>query len=169
MHEFGDPRLRSDKRLAPFFTKNARPYSVIDLAAHAVDGLLHFRDDLLPTLGVPPALGRYFTIEEDQPGHNHVIILSDELWRRRFAADPNIIGRSVLLSQENYTVVGVMPPGFNFPLNMPTTAKLPSQQMGYWYPLGLDISKLDRADAGYGAVARLQPGVAIEQAQAACG
>ena len=144
-------------------------YAVLDLSEgglpEAIYGL-RVSASLLPTLGVPPALGRYFTIEEDQPGHNHVIILSDELWRRRFAADPNIIGRSVLLSQENYTVVGVMPPGFNFPLNMPTTAKLPSQQMGYWYPLGLDISKLNRTDAGYGAVARLQPGVAIEQAQA---
>ncbi|MEN3332077.1 MAG: hypothetical protein V7641_1442 [Blastocatellia bacterium] len=122
--------------------------------------------ELLPTLGVTPALGRYFTSEEDQLGRNHVIILSDDLWRRRFAADPEIIGRSVQLSQEKYTVVGVMPPGFNFPLNMPTTAKLPSQQMGYWYPLGMDINKLNRNDAGYGAVARLKPDITIEQAQA---
>lgn len=122
--------------------------------------------DLLPTLGVPPALGRYFTTEEDQPGRNHVIILSDDLWHRRFNADPDIIGRSVQLSQENYTVVGVMPPGFNFPLKMPTTARLPSQQMGYWYPLGLDIFKLSRAEPGYGAIARLKPGISIEQAQA---
>jgi putative ABC transport system permease protein len=58
-----------------------------------------------------------------------------------------------------------MPPGFNFPLNMPTTAKLPSQQMGYWYPLGLDASKLTRGDAGLSAIAQLKPGVSFEQAQ----
>jgi putative ABC transport system permease protein len=122
--------------------------------------------DLLPALGVSPAMGRYFSPEEDQPGRNHVIILSDDLWRRRFGADPNLVGKIVLANQENYTVVGVMPPGFNFPLKMATTARLPSQQMGYWYPLGLDVSKLGRAEAGYGAIARLKPGVTIAEAQA---
>jgi len=144
-------------------------YAVLDLSEgdlpEAIYGL-RVSADLLPTLGVSPAIGRYFTLDEDQPGRNHVIILSDDLWRRRFNTDPEIIGSSVRLSQENYTVVGVMPPGFNFPLKMPTTAKLPSQQMGYWYPLGIDTSKLDRADAGYGAIARLKPGVTIQQAQA---
>src|SRR5947207_208709 len=122
--------------------------------------------DLLPTLGVMPALGRYFSPQEDLPGRNHVIILSDDVWRRRFDADTGIIGKTIRANQEDYVVVGVMPPGFNFPLNMPTTAKLPSQQMGYWCPFGLDVNKLGRADAGYSAVARLKPGVSIEQAQA---
>lgn len=121
--------------------------------------------DLLPTLGVPPALGRYFSPEEDQPGHNHVMILSDELWRRRFGANADIVGKTIRANQEDYIVVGVMPVGFNFPLNMPTTAKLPSQQMGYWHPLGLDAHKVSRADAGLNAIARLKPGVSLEQAQ----
>jgi predicted permease len=121
--------------------------------------------ELLPALGVPPALGRYFLPEEDQPGRNHVIILSDDVWRRRFGADEGIVGKTIRVSQEDYVVVGVMPPGFNFPLNMPTTAKLPSQQMGYWYPLGLDVNKLNRADAGLTAIARLKPGVSNGQAQ----
>lgn len=122
--------------------------------------------DLLPALGVTPAMGRYFTPEEDQPGHTHVLILSDELWRRRFGADPDIIGKTVRADQEDYTVIAVMPPGFNFPLKMPTTVRLPSQQMGYWYPLGLNVNKQSRAEAGYGAIARLKDGVTLTEAQA---
>src|SRR5689334_4453572 len=122
--------------------------------------------DLLPLLGVPPALGRFFTAAEDQPGQARVIILSDDLWRRRFGADPAVIGSSVELSDERYTIIGVMPPGFNFPLKMPTTVRLPSQQMGYWHPLALDASKLNRFSPGCGAIARLKEGVTIEQAQA---
>jgi putative ABC transport system permease protein len=122
--------------------------------------------DLLPALGVAPAMGRYFSPEEDQPGQNHVLILSDEVWRRRFGADPDIIGKTVRADQEDFTVVGVMPSGFNFPLKLPTTVRLPSQQMGYWYPLALNVSKLSRADAGYGAIARLKDGVTLAEAQA---
>src|SRR6185295_3209928 len=87
--------------------------------------------ELFPTLGVAPAIGRNFSADEDKPNQNHVIILSDELWRRSFGADRNVIGRTIRANQENYVVVGVMPPGFNFPLNLPTTARLPSEQMGY--------------------------------------
>src|SRR5262249_7294966 len=64
--------------------------------------------ELLPTLGVRPALGRYFLPEEDQPNRNHVIILSDDLWRRRFAASPDIIGRTIRANDAHYVVVGVM-------------------------------------------------------------
>jgi len=121
--------------------------------------------ELFPTLGVAPAIGRNFSAEEDRPNQNHVIILSHDLWRRSFGADRNILGKTIRANQENYVVVGVMPPGFNFPLNLPTTARLPSQQMGYWYPLSLDANKLSRADAGLNAIARLKSGVSLEQAQ----
>ena len=138
------------------FSENSLPEAIYGLRVSA---------DLLPALGVPPALGRYFSPDEDQPGHNHVIILSDEVWRRRFGANTDIVGKTIRANQEDYIVVGVMPPGFNFPLNMPTTAKLPSQQMGYWHPLGLDVNKLSRADAGVNAIARLKAGVSLEQAR----
>ncbi|HZS06017.1 MAG TPA: ABC transporter permease [Blastocatellia bacterium] len=139
------------------FSEDGLPEAVYGLRVSA---------DLLPALGVPPAMGRYFSPEEDQPGRNHVIILSDDLWRRRFGADPGIVGKTVRANQENYTVVGVMPAGFNFPLRMATTVRLPSQQMGYWYPLGLDARRSSRAEAGYGAIARLKPGATFAQAQA---
>lgn len=58
--------------------------------------------ELLPALGVQPALGRYFSPEEEQPGRGHMIILSDDLWRRRFAADPQVIGRRSALAASGW-------------------------------------------------------------------
>ncbi len=66
------------------------------------------------TLGVEAALGRGFTRDEHRPGRTDVVALSDSLWRRRFAADPNIAGKSITLSGKNYVIVGVMPPGFQY-------------------------------------------------------
>ena len=60
--------------------------------------------------GIPPAYGRTFAPEEDQPGRNKVVILSDRLWRRRFGADPSIVGRSIRINQEPHDVIGIMPP-----------------------------------------------------------
>ena len=77
--------------------------------------------NLLPLLGVPPLKGRYFVPAEDQPGRDQVIVLSYDLWQRHFAADPAIVGRTIRLTganTEDYTVVGVMPRGFNFPLGI---------------------------------------------------
>ena len=66
-------------------------------------------------LGVAPALGRTFLPNEDQPGQEHVVVLSDALWQRRFNRDPSIINRNIALNGESFTVVGVMPRGFFFP------------------------------------------------------
>src|SRR5262245_27853760 len=71
--------------------------------------------DLFPLLGVAPVLGRTFLPEEDQIGGPRAVILSHGLWRRRFSSDPEIMGKSLTLDGESYTVVGVMPPGFQFP------------------------------------------------------
>jgi predicted permease len=71
--------------------------------------------NLLDTLGVRPAIGRAFSSEEGRPGGSLAALLSDKLWRRKFSADPNIVGKGVTLNQETYTVVGVLPPGFRFP------------------------------------------------------
>ncbi len=68
------------------------------------------------TLGVKPILGRTFTPEEDRPGTAHVAILSQGLWQSRFAGGPRIIGRNITIGGEAYTVVGVMPGTFQFPL-----------------------------------------------------
>src|SRR5438094_643766 len=66
-------------------------------------------------LGIGPTLGRGFTSEEDQYGRHHVAVLSHGLWERRFGRDPSVVGKIIRLDAESYTVVGVMPAGFQFP------------------------------------------------------
>src|ERR1044071_5281066 len=70
--------------------------------------------DMFSVLGVEPALGRSFTKEEDQQGAERVVVLSNGLWRRRFGADPSMVGKTISLSGDSFTVIGVMPPGFKF-------------------------------------------------------
>jgi putative ABC transport system permease protein len=72
--------------------------------------------DFFPALGTKPLLGRVIRAEDDQPGgDNHVVVLSYGLWRRRFGGDPAIVGKTLRVNNENHAVVGVMPPGFDFP------------------------------------------------------
>jgi predicted permease len=115
-------------------------------------------------LGVTPMLGRNILPEEDQPDRNHEMILSYGLWARRFNSDRHIIGRSVEVNGHSCTIIGVMPPDFDFPMRLATTVRTPSQHMEFWAPLGLDPAKEDR-NTGAGAVARLRPGVSLQQAE----
>jgi MacB-like periplasmic core domain/FtsX-like permease family len=87
---------------------------------------------LFPLLGVEPMLGRTFSAEEDQPGR-HVAVLSYGLWQRRYGADPNIIGRTIALDREPYTVVGVMPKKFQFP---PAGGQFSNEPADLWMPMG---------------------------------
>ena len=66
-------------------------------------------------LRATPVHGRTFLDEDDQPGHENVVVLSSGLWKRRFGSDPNIVGQSVTLSAASYTIIGIMPPSFQFP------------------------------------------------------
>ncbi|HEX8775812.1 MAG TPA: ABC transporter permease [Pyrinomonadaceae bacterium] len=112
-----------------------------------------------PTYGVEAALGRTFVQEEDQPGHDHVVILSNGLWQRRFGADPAIIGKTITLDGEGYNVVGVMPASFKG-----------FGQDDVWVPLGLTAEQLApnrRGSEFLLMTARLKAGVSLEQAQAA--
>lgn len=74
----------------------------------------HVTYNFLNVLGVAPRIGRSFTAQEDRPGAAHVVLLSDALWRRRFSADPAILGRVIALDGEPYTIVGVLPQDFEF-------------------------------------------------------
>jgi putative ABC transport system permease protein len=109
-------------------------------------------------LGVKPMLGRTFTPDEDGPGAGHVVILGQGLWQSRFAGDRNIIGRHITIGGEAYTVVGVMPGTFQFPL------------MGLanlWTPLALtDKERADRGSSSFSAFGRLKPGVTPGRAAA---
>jgi putative ABC transport system permease protein len=116
----------------------------------------------LPTLGIEPARGRVFTSEEDQPGRNRVVILSDSLWQRRFGADPNILGKTITLSGENFTVIGVMPPSFQLGREF-------GQMIDLYAPIAFTPEQLDvnrwRNEFLF-VFARLKPNVTLQQAQA---
>jgi putative ABC transport system permease protein len=110
---------------------------------------------LFEILGIAPILGRTFTADEDQPDHDLVVILSYGLWQRRFGVDPNILGQTILPNNRSRTVIGVMPKGFQFP-----------EVAEAWGPLALNTKIFTRTDHGLSAIARLRPGVKLEQAQA---
>ncbi len=110
---------------------------------------------LFEVLRVSPILGRTFTKAEDTPDTDDVVILGYDLWQRRFAGDPNILGQRISLNTYSRTVVGVMPPGFKFP-----------EVSELWAPLGLTPKTFTRTDHGLNAIARLKDGVTLEQAQA---
>jgi len=112
-------------------------------------------------LRVQPMLGREFLPEEDQPGHDHVILLSYGLWQRRFGSDPAVIGRTVNVGQENYTVIGVMPADFRFSPDLRA-----SYRVDAWLPPAPDPSRNERGSNNYYTFARLKPGVTLAQAQA---
>jgi putative ABC transport system permease protein len=105
--------------------------------------------------GVKPQLGRSFLAEEETPGRDRVIVLSDAYWRRRFAGDPAVVGRPLLLNGWQYTVVGVMPKGFAYP---------PDAEA--WSPFVPDSQALRRGSRFIVAVGRLAPGVTVDKGNA---
>jgi putative ABC transport system permease protein len=109
--------------------------------------------DMFPTLGVAPALGRDFTADEDSPAGGDAVLLSDGLWRSRYLGNPAVIGTRVVVNGVSRVVVGVMPPGFQFPTN---------QQL--WIPLTPDVAKDPRNFRGLLVFGRVKPGVTIERA-----
>jgi predicted permease len=122
---------------------------------------LHMNAALFPVLGVSPMLGRNVLPEEDQPGHAEVMILSYGLWVRRFQSDRSIVGRTVTVNGHACQVVGVMPPGFNFPLHR-DAAHTPAPYVEFW---STPFRKSSNPAAGMGAVARLRPGVSLDAAR----
>jgi predicted permease len=119
---------------------------------------------LMDVLGVPPALGRPFTTEEDT-GRQPAAILSDGLWRRKFGADTSIVGKPVVLDRRAYTVVGVMPAGFTFPNRGPHLNNIPAD---VYVPISFTSGELGGFGSMYNntVVARLKPGVTTQQAGA---
>src|SRR5437773_889934 len=112
--------------------------------------------NLFPLLGVTPFLGRNITDAEAQPGQDHVAILSHNFWQRRYAGDPNIVGKTIRLENVPYTIVGVMSAEFQYP----------TRDVQLWTPLTF-IPADFQTRTGYNwlTVARLKPDVTLEQAQ----
>ena len=124
--------------------------------------------NLLSTLGAQPGLGRDFLPEESQRGHSLKVILSYGLWQRRFGGDRGVIGRSIALDRQSYTVVGVMPQGFSFPppIHFGGGAGALSAK-DLWVPLVLNESNRDYHPLA--VVGRLKNGVSQDQARAEAG
>jgi putative ABC transport system permease protein len=119
--------------------------------------------NLFATLGIEPRHGRAFLPEEDRPGNNRVVILSDELWRRRFGSDPKIVGQTIILNNEPYAVIGVAPPDFRFP---PKDSFYSLSAVDFYTPLALPPEEWNNRGPGrYTVIARLKSGFRIEQAQ----
>jgi putative ABC transport system permease protein len=114
-------------------------------------------------LGVSPAIGRPFAPGDGEAGAEGVILLSHGLWQRRFGADPNIVGRTILLNGQNQTVVGVMPSSFNLTIKEGT---LTSGQPELWTPMVFTEQHRTPRGRYIAAIGRLKPGVTVEHAQA---
>jgi hypothetical protein len=151
-HSFEDLSLVGD--LAFTLTANGEPRRV---AAGRVSA------SLFPALGINAALGRTFLEEEDRPGHDHVVVLSDHLWNTVFQRDAKIVGRKILLDGDPFDVVGVLPSS----ARIPTETNLQSMMFSdtpaeLWKPFAIaedDIAIL--SEFNYGCLARLKPGVSF--------
>jgi putative ABC transport system permease protein len=134
-------------------TEGGDPERVLGAAVNA---------DYFPTLGVKPILGRTFTSDEDKPGAQAVILISEGLWQRRYGGDPNIIGREIDLGGKS-TVIGILPAGFEFPISDDT--------QDYWEPIFAaawmtEGTRQERANRFVSAIGRLKSGATIDQAKA---
>jgi putative ABC transport system permease protein len=115
--------------------------------------------NLFSTLGVSPLLGRTFSAAEDVPNGPRLVVLGHALWSRRYAADPNIVGRTIQINGQAYEVTGVMPDDFVLPTDYQNPE--PSQ---LWLPQQMDPASMDHGSHGLFAAARLKPGATVQQA-----
>ena len=156
-----------------FIDWRSRSFAFSTIAAYTFEGLQQFNlvvnnkperieaslvsENLLPDFGIQPRYGRNFRAEEMQPGHDNVALLSDSLWSRRFAADPNIIGRSIRIEGALFHIIGIVPRNSLF---------LP------WADLLVPIARLNKEDLTsrkhhqLEVIGRLKPGVTLQQGQA---
>lgn len=123
--------------------------------------VLHASAAMLPTLGLSPQLGRNFAADEDRPGGERVALVSHQFWQRRLNGDPSVIGQALTLDGTPYTVIGVLPrAATSFPLG----------QIDVWVPRPAEVpylaaSQLNNGGFFFQVIARLKPGVSLEQAR----
>ena len=121
---------------------------------------------LLEMLGAKPLLGRLLLAEEDKPGKPEVAILSERVWKRLFNADPEIIGKTIVLNSNPFIVAGVLQRGFALTDEvMPSETPMDKMDIFAPLPLAADAVK-NRGDENYNIMVRLKPGVSVQQAQA---
>jgi putative ABC transport system permease protein len=167
---------------APLYDKFRREARSIEQAALFVNVSLNLAGDgepervpaarvsasLFGLLGAKARLGRTFTPEEDQPKGDTVVIIGDGLWKRRFGGDPRVVGRKVLVNGVPQTVIGIMPPGFQFPdgPELPIwSGTFPPAEM--WRPMAMmNDERTCRGCWNFAMIARLRPGIPPSQARA---
>ncbi len=155
---FSDPNYL-DLRAASRAAQRLAAYNDLGASAVLADGgepqriaAVPVSASLTDVLGVRPQVGRMFSEDEDRPGMaERFIVLSDGLWRRRFGAEPGIVGRAVTLDGAPYVVTGVMPPRFDFPGGAEA-----------WVPLAAD-PRSERGDKDLAVIGRLAPGATLAQ------
>ena len=147
-------RLRSFSRAGAWATGGAN----LTTASQPVHVMMGYGTaSLLPTLGLSPALGRWFTADEEVPGRDRVLVLSHALWRSRFGGDPAAVGKTVTVDNDPYTVVGVLPDSFELP-----------DKAEAWVPLALppdQYSESNRTAHFLMVVGRLAPRLSLEDAR----
>ena len=119
---------------------------------------VHSSGNFFRLLGVAPALGRDFRPEEERPGHEQVVIVSYGLWQRHYGGDQGIVGKSILIDDKPFTVIGVLPKDFTLWGN--------SRQLDLWMPFAFDRAQLDRENHSVIVFGRLRKGITQPQAQA---
>ncbi len=123
---------------------------------------------LFPLLGIDAVQGRTFAQSEQGEGHDDVVVISERLLRRRFNSDPSMVGKSILLNGRNYTVVGIMPRSFEFPIPLFNVQGAQfAERVDIWKPIAFTKQELEqRGSRSYGVIARLRPGLSIATVQA---
>ncbi len=161
-NSFSDPEFfelaetnQSFEQVAAYYTNSSANLGGDSTEAQRVTrGLANWT--LFPLLGVQPILGRTFSAEEDQPGHDQVAVISYGLWLSFFAGDPNVAGRTMRMNNRPYSVIGVLPEGFNFGANNQV-----------WIPLALDRNHPgNRGSHSWSVIGRLKSGITLAQASA---
>ena len=161
-----------DLNIAPstYFIFREQNQSFLDLGAYSYDSVsitgvaepeqvpaLRMTDGTLPLLGVNPALGRTFSRQDDSAAAPPTALLSYAYWRRKFSADPAIIGRTIIVDGKSHQIIGVLPRNFHF---------LDSEDRPVIIPMQWDRNTVHLGNYSYEALARLKPGVTLQQANA---
>ena len=143
----------------------------LGLGGHPLQiGVLNSTPGIFSVLDSTPRLGRGFSLQESQPGHERVAVLMDNLWRQQFQSDPAILGKTITLNGFPYTVIGVMPPSFHLPhiQNFSSQDSNHPQPVEALLPMAFSKDLLQEAmgEFNYFGLARLKPGVSLAQANA---
>jgi len=131
--------------------------SVTGLAEPEQVDALRVTDGTLPLLGIPPVLGRWFTKQDDSPGSPDTVILTYGYWRKKFAGSSSVLGQSLLVDGQPHQIIGVLPQRFHF---------LDWQDPALLLPFQFNRNKLVLGNFAYNSLARLKPGVTLQQASA---